>query len=131
MAAAPYTRRIPKRFKKTITFTGAAGLGAVGDVDVGTVTGSILFTHLTIRCTTLLAGATATLEFGTTNNTAALVAQTTATEIDADEFWRDTSPEAETSPAICDAAVGADILLTVGTAAITAGVLEIVGDWLP
>lgn len=132
MAAAPYTRRIPKRFKKTITFTGAAGLGAIGSVAVGTVTGSILLTHGAIRCTTLLASAGGgTVSAGTTNNVDALVAVTTATDIDATEFWQDATPEAEASPAIVNIAICEDVILNVLVGAITAGVLEIVFYWLP
>ena len=128
---AGFVRRIPRRTRKTVTFDGGSGSGAVGTVAVGTVTGSVLITHMAVRCKTLLAGATATVELGSANNTAALIAQTTATDIDADEFWRDATPEAEISPAIADAAVGADLIITVGTAAVSAGVLEIVYFWIP
>lgn len=131
MSAAPFTRRVPKRFKKTITFTGAADLGAVGTVAVATITGSVLFTHLGVRCNTNLAGATATLEMGVSGNTAGLIAQTAATDIDDGDFWQDASPEVGISPAIVDQLVEGNIILTVGTADITAGVLEIVGYWLP
>ena len=131
MAAAPYTRRIPKRFKKTITFDGAAGSGAVGTVAVGTVTGSILITAGTVRCTTLLAGGGATVEMGTAGNTAGLIEQTTATEIDANEFWRDLSPELRVSPAIVNIAIGGNLIITVGTNPVSSGVLEIVFYWLP
>ncbi|MGH9932602.1 MAG: hypothetical protein ACREA9_25645 [Pyrinomonadaceae bacterium] len=132
MSVAPFTRRIPKRFKKTITFAGGSGTGAVGTVAVGTVTGSILFTHLTARCTTLLASSGGgTLELGTANNTAGLIPLTTATDIDADEFWQDTTPEVKISPAILNQAVCANIIATVATGDITAGVIEIIGYWLP
>ena len=131
MSVAPYTRRIPKFFEKTITFTGAAGLGAVGTVAIATVTGRILITHGGVFCSTLLAGATATLELGTANNTAGLIAQTTATEIDADEWWQDATPEVKISPAIIDQLVSANIIATVGTANITAGVLVFGFYWLP
>ena len=98
---------------------------------VATVTGSVLLTHLTARCNVDLAGASATIEMGVAGNTAALIAQTTATQIDDGEFWQDTSPELGVSPAITDKAVEGNIILTVGTADITAGELEIVGYWLP
>jgi hypothetical protein len=132
MAAAPYTRRIPKRFKKTVTFDGTAGAGAVGTVAVGTVTGAILITSGAVRCTTLLTTAAgATVEMGTAGNTAGLIAQTTGIDIDANEFWQDATPELRVSPAIVNIAVGGDIIITVGTDAVTAGVLEIVFYWLP
>lgn len=129
--SAPFTRRIPKKFVKTVTFDGAAGSGAIGTVAIATVTGSVLFTHLSARCKTLLDGANATVELGVAGNTAALIAQSTGTDIDAGEFWQDTSPELGVSPAIVDKCVAGDIILTVGTAAVSSGVLEIVGYWLP
>lgn len=132
MSAAPFTRRIPKRFTKTITFTGAAGLGAIGSVAVGTVTGSILIAAGAVRCTTLLAsGGGGTVSMGTTNNVDGLVAVTTATDIDAAEFWQDATPETEASPAIVNIAVCEDIILNVLVGAVTGGVLEIVFYWLP
>lgn len=131
MSAAPYTRRIPKRFKKTITFTGASGLGAVGTVAVGTVTGSIIFDKLTVRCTTNLTSSGGTLALGTADNTDGLIEATTASEIDASDLWQNSSPDVKVSPAIVNQAVCADIILSVAVADITAGVLEIVGYWLP
>jgi len=75
---------------KTATFAGGT-LNARGDIDgtgnpatLFTVTGTVLavvFGH----CTTNLDGATATLEVGVASNTAAIIAQTTATDIDAGE----------------------------------------------
>lgn len=55
-----------------------------------TVTGDVLVGIYGV-CTTLLAGASAKLEVGVANNTAVLIAQTTATAIDANEIWYDTT----------------------------------------
>jgi hypothetical protein len=130
--SAPYQKRIAKRFKKTITFDGTSGNGVVGTVAVGTVTGSVLLLYGAVRCTTLLASAGGgTLSLGTTNNVDALVAVTTATDIDAAEFWQDATPETEASPAITDVAVCEDVILNVLVGDVTAGVLEIVFYWLP
>ncbi len=123
--------RVPRHFVKVVTFDGAAGSGAIGTVAVATVTGRVLIHRMGVHCSTLLAGATATLEMGTANNTAALIAQTTATDIDANEFWRDATPEAEVAPSITDFLVNANIILTVGTAAVSSGVLEVSMLWLP
>lgn len=132
MSAAPFTRRIPKRFKKTITFDGGSGTGAVGTVAVGTVTGSILIEKGAIRCTTLLASAGGgSVSLGTADNVDGIIEATLATEIDANEFWQDASPEVKVSPAIVDLAVCGNMILTVTTGDITAGVLEIVFYWLP
>lgn len=130
MVAAPFTTRVPKVFRKTITFDGTTGAGAVGTVAVGTVTGAILITHLMARCTTLLAGATATVELGDATATAGLIAQTTATDIDAGEFWIGATP-ATVASAVINKMIDANIIITVGTAAVSAGVIEFVFWWLP
>ncbi len=122
--------RIPRRHVKTVTFDGTTW-GDVGTDTIATITGRVLILHGSAYCSTLLAGATATIELGTANNTAGLIAQTTATDLDATEFWRDATPEVETSPAITDFLVASDILLTTATAAVTAGVIEFSFYWLP
>lgn len=123
---------------KTATFAGGT-LNARGDQDgtgnpatLFTVTGTVMavvFGH----CTTNLDGASATLEVGVTNNTAAIIAQTTATDIDAGEVWRDTGPavgvETLNDPLVIVG--GADIIETVGTANITAGVITYYCIWYP
>lgn len=122
---------------KTATFAGGT-TNARGDLTgtgnpatLFTVTGTVLvvvFGH----CTTLLAGATATLEVGVVGNTAAIIAQTTATDIDAEEVWRDTGPslgvETLNDPQVIVG--GADIIETVGTADITAGVITYYCLWM-
>jgi hypothetical protein len=100
-------------------------------VAVGTVTGSVLLVYGSVRCTTLLASGGGTVEMGTVGATAALIAQTTATDIDANEFWQDATPELRVSPAIVNIAVDGSIIITVAGFAVTAGVLEIVFYWLP
>ena len=131
MSVAPFTRRIPKYFRKVIAFDGTTGNGEVGEVACFTVTGRVLITQLAAYCSELLAGATATVELGTDGNTAALIAQSTATDIDAGEFWHDSTPEAEVSTPIVDKVVADDIVLTVATADVTDGTLIIEGYYLP
>lgn len=129
-APAPFPARIPKLFRKTITFDGTAGNGAVGTVAIASVIGAVLIREGAIRCVADLIGG-ATIELGCAGATAAIVAQTTATDIDANEFWQDSSPELRASPAITARAVGGNIILTIGSANITAGVLEFYFYWLP
>lgn len=131
MQTANFLRRIPRRFKKTVTFDGGAGSGAVGTVAIATVTGSVLLNYLTARCLTNLAGATATVELGVAGNTAALIAQATATDIDAGKFWHDATPEVGVSNAVINKSLVGNVILTVATAAVSAGVLEIVMLWTP
>lgn len=130
LAGLPLARRVPRPCIKTITFDGTT-VGAQGALTVFTVTGAVLITELVARCKTLLAGASATIELGVAGNTAALIAQTTATDIDAGEFWQDSSPEAGVSPAVTMKAVTGNIIATIGTADITSGVLEITAYWKP
>lgn len=125
--------RIPKRFTKRITFDGSAGGGAIGTVLIGTVTGAITILRQVNRCLTDLVGSSATIEMGVPGNTAALVAQTTAENLDAGEFWQDATPEVGVSPAACvNQNVGAAtrngtiaINITVATANVTAGAMDI------
>lgn len=130
--AVPFTARIVKKTFKTITFDGTSGAGAVGTVALATITGGVRIESMSCLCTTLLASAGGgTLECGTASNTAGLIAQTTATDIDADDFWQDASPEVRISPAIKDQLIANDLILTVGTGDITAGVLVFCFEWVP
>ncbi len=123
---------------KVATFIGGTA-NARGDFDgtgnpatLFTVTGDVLVV-IFAKCTVDLAGATATLEIGVTGNTAALIAQSTATDIDAGDVWRDASPAvgAEAINGAFFISGGLDIIETAGTANITAGVLTYYCMWLP
>lgn len=127
----PWVSRVDKVFDKTITFSNAAGSGAIGTVAVATVTSGIIITLGGVLCTTDLTGGSATIEMGVAGNTASLIAQTTATDLDAGEWWQDASPEAGVSPAITNKNVYGNIIITVGTAAVTAGVIVIRFFWRP
>jgi len=122
---------------KTVTFDGAT-TNDPGDFDgtgnpatLFTVTGDVLV-HVFGVCTTLLAGASATLEVGVTSGTALLIALTTATDIDASEVWIDTTPGLiQAMPATQIIPSGQDIIQTVATANITAGVITYYAIWRP
>lgn len=125
---------------KSITFDGGTAndpgdeSGTGNPATLFTVTGEVLVRVYGV-CTTLLAGALATLEIGTTKSTAGLIAQTTATDIDASEIWHDASPDTDielfTVATEKIVANGADIIQTVGTADITSGVIVYHCLWLP
>lgn len=129
--AAPFPARIPKLFRKTITFDGKSGSGAVGTVKVGDVTGAVCILYGGVRCITSLEGSSATIEMGTAADTDGLVATTTATDLDTGELWQDSTPEAGVSNAIVNKLVTGDIIITVGTAAVSAGVIEVTFYWAP
>jgi len=84
-------------------------------------------------CTVNLAGNTATLEVGTAISTAGLIAQTTATDIDANEIWHDSTPDAsiELFTIASTKIVTQNVIETVGTASITAGNIYYVCLWAP
>lgn len=120
--------------EKTVTFTGAAGLGAVGTVSLFTVTGEVLVKLFAV-CTTNVAGATATIAVSTAGGSATLIASTTATNLAAGEIYHDATPDAqvELSSVLTEKVIvnGAAIIATVGTAAITGGVLKFICVWKP
>lgn len=123
-----------RQAEKEITFDGGAGSGAVGTVNLFTVTGSVKGKIVGI-CSTNIAGATATLEVGVTGQTAGLIAQTTGTNIDAGEIWHDASPDSpiEASSVMTENIIanGLDVFATVGTANVTAGVIKFILLWKP
>ena len=95
-----------------------------------TVTGDVLVIVFA-KCTTLLAGTSATIEVGVSGDTASIIAQSTATDIDANEIWNGATPAAVAllTPKLVSG--GADIIETIATADITSGVLEYHCLWLP
>ena len=129
----------PFKVKKTITFAGGT-TNAIGDhdgtgdpFDIFTVTGDVLVDVIGV-CKTTLVGA-ATLEVGVAGATAALLPQIAdATTLAVNEFWAtDASPslaEAYT-PTLHGIGGGLDIIGTVGTANITAGVIDFYCYYLP
>lgn len=134
MPAHNLISRVPRHFQKTITFTGASGLGLINtDVAVATVTGRVLIVYGSIECTTSLVDTTdsATISVGTANNVGGIVAATISTSIDANDFWRDASPEVEVSPAITNILVGANIIIDCLLENTDGGVLVFEFFWLP
>lgn len=111
--------------------------GAQGAFTIFTVTGDVMVQVFGVCQTALTSGGAATCELGITGNTAALIAQTAFDDIDQYETWQDAGPEA--NPGNVDAAMadyfvianGADIIMTVGTADLTAGVIDFDCFWRP
>jgi len=124
--------------EKAITFAGGT-TNAIGDhdgtgnpFDIFTVTGDVKVKVVAV-CTTTLVGASSTLEVGTSGGTAVIIAQTTGTDIDVGEIWHDATPDAdiELSSVAKEYIVanGKDVIGTVGTANITAGVIRFTVMW--
>lgn len=127
-----------RQAEKTITFDGGT-TNAIGDdggtndpFTIFTVTGGVLMKVFGI-CKTDLAGASATLEIGTAKSTAILIAQSTATDVDANEIWHDATPDnsAELSTVAAEHIVIQNVIGTVGTADITSGVIKFICLWKP
>lgn len=121
---------------KTVTFTGAANLGAVGAVPIFTVTGEVQVVSLVPFCTTLLTeGApTSTLALGVTGSTSLFIAATTATDIDANEFWVDATPDANgiaLPAALKDIIITDNIIGTVAAQTVASGVIRFTCFWIP
>jgi len=111
--------------------------GAQGAFTIYTVTGDVLI-HVFGLCQVLMdSGGAATIELGIAGNTAALIAQTTATDLDAYETWQDAGPEANPGNVVTAMgayfviANGADVILTVGAADLTAGDCDFHALWMP
>lgn len=123
---------------KVMTFAGGTA-NDPGDFD-GTgnpatlfyVTGTVKM-RILARCTVNLAGAAATLEVGTALSTAGLIAQTTATDIDANEIWHDATPDSsiEATSVLAEKVVSQNVIQTVATANITAGSIRYTCIWFP
>lgn len=101
-----------------------------------TVTGDVLVRIFGVCTTDLVSAGGGTLSVGVTGNTAALIASTTATDIDASEIWNDSTPAAgtDTLANVTGPHVivnGLDIIESVGTADITAGNIYYVCLWRP
>jgi hypothetical protein len=124
--------------RKTITYANP-GTGAAGtETDIFTLTGEIIVIAIVPYCITNLTetAGTPTLELGVNNDTNLFVGATTATAIDANDFWMDTDPTEVGGMAIPaalkDIAITDNISCTVGgTNNIDAGVIEYTVYWLP
>lgn len=120
---------------KTFTYTGAANLGAVGNVPLFTVTGTVIIENILAVCLTNMAGATATQALGVTGATALFIAATVMTTLTtAAPIWTSTTPATggQAVPAAMKGTVAAaNIVGTVAVAAISAGVIRYDVFWRP
>ena len=123
--------------RKTLTFTGAAGLGAVGAVPLFTTTGKILIVSLSAKCTLSLTEnpvpGGATLLLGVTGDTNLFIAQTTALDLNTGTFWVDATPTLygiALPAALKDILIDQNIIATVGVSAIDGGTVEFVVRWM-
>ncbi len=110
--------------------------GAQAAYTVFTVTGDVVVQVFGLCQILMDSGGVAKIEMGIAGNTAAIIAQTTATELDAYETWQDASPEANPGAVSLDSrgfaiANGANIILTISAVDLTAGDVDFICRWWP
>ena len=116
---------------KTITYV-AATTGAIASSTLFTVTGDVMVNLFAVCSTSLNSGGAATIEAGIVGNTASLLAQTTATNIDGGHVWVDSTPATvEAEPTWKIFTNGTDITQDIASATLTAGVLTYYCLWVP
>lgn len=119
--------------ESTWTFV-AATTGAVGAHTLFTVTGNVLLTVFGVCDTTLNDAGVPTIEVGVVGNTAVLIAQSAAKSLAGGEVWVDatmTRVGCGAVPAMQVLNDGADVILTIGTATLAAGVVDFYCLWRP
>lgn len=115
------------RARKTITFTGAANLGATGAVPLFTLTGKVIIDRIVaVGSVDLVSAGGGTLALGVTGATTLLIAATTGTLITAGKLWLTNTPNANglaLPAALLGIPIAQNIIGTVATANITAGAI--------
>jgi len=123
---------------KTVTFTGAAGLGlAASNVVYFTVTGEVVVEKVVPFCTVSLteSAINTTLSLGVVGSTALFIAATDAVAtIAANLFWVDTAPDANgvaIPAALKEIAITDNIIALPAVANVTGGAIRIDVYWRP
>lgn len=127
------------RATKTITFTGGAGNGAVGAVELFNVTGAVLVQIPLVYCSADLTGAAATVKLGTAAAPGLISTNfgTTATNVHAGDVWGGgtTIPLADGVNVNFMGNAGPfalqddDIVFTIESAPVTGGVVTVELQW--
>ena len=122
---------LDNKLSKTITFVGTT-TGAITTHALATVTG-VVAVQLFAICSVDVASAGGTVEVGTADTTAGLIAQTTATEIDAYDIWHDNSPDAsiELTSVLTHKIVSRNVGYKIAGATLTAGAVTFYLMWTP
>ena len=111
--------------------------GAQTTFPIFTVTGDVyIFGIFGVCKTTLDSVGAPKIELGIVGNTASLIAQTLAKDLDVDETWQDAAPTVNPAPVILLVrsfvlAAGADIGLKTTVADLTAGAIDFHVFWAP
>jgi hypothetical protein len=122
-------KNIPNRAIKT--FDLGVTNRAAGAHTVFTVSGLVMIEFCAGYCREDLVGATATASVGVAAETAGLIPLTTVVDIDIGELWVAAAPAGAIDSAITLQCVSSNVILTVGVATITDGLLDIICIWRP
>jgi hypothetical protein len=136
-AADSLSKNCPNFLSVTVDFASTTWNTAASH-EVFTVTGTVRV-RLVVVCTENMADAdnSGTMILGVAGSTSAFIGATTTTEIDANDFWCDTSPAeticAATSSVVLDRIIynGADIGYTIANTAATNGTMIFYCWWEP
>jgi hypothetical protein len=128
-----------QRSSLSITFTGAASLGATGDLPIFTTTGEVLIVYLVpFSVLTPVSAGAGTISLGVTNALTLFTgAATVATTLATGEFWTETTGGGVAEAGVAlpatmkDIVISANILGTIAVGAITGGTLRFDAYWLP
>jgi hypothetical protein len=118
-------------------YTFALDTGATGAYPIYTVTGDIALSVFGICKEAFTSGGAATIELGVSGNTAALIAQTTATALILNEIWHDATPTTTVESILAATnngfivSAGQDVILTIATTTVTAGTIDFYALWKP
>lgn len=132
MAAIPVPGSELRHVRKTITFTGGAGAGAVGTITLFTITGRVRLDRMSAFCTASLVstGGTGTISLGVASSTGGLSSNKSADAIVANDWFTGVGVAAGISTDILYSSFTVDVyllseslILTVGTANVTSGTL--------
>ncbi len=108
------------------------GEGVQGQHVLGTIIGAITMHYVALRCrNSLVSAGGATISLGSAVQLGGIIANTTATDIDFNDWWTTATPTASVAPAIADVPFFSGLVLNIGTADITAGILEMSIWWSP
>jgi hypothetical protein len=108
--------------KKEVEYA-AGTTGAIGEIDLFEVTGTVSVKVFAVCSDDLTSAGTPTIEVGIDENTAAIIAQTTATNIDEGEIWLDATPATVENMPTAKIVSGTDIEQKIASATITGGKL--------
>ncbi len=133
------TNLLPNMAVKSIVFDGGT-VNGIGDESgtsnpytLFTVTGRVILDVIGVCTVNLASAGGGTEEVGTALKIAGLIAQTTATDLAANEIWHDASPDSsiEAVSVITPKIVSQDVIITTGTTDVTAGAVTFYCFWAP